>query len=87
LHRSEIQPSTVVVGDAEAAQQPHVTLVFTVPASSITHVEQALDGVAEERPRCVDRSRGRQSGQPVGERTLQQRLGATGDQMVQQRLD
>jgi K+/H+ antiporter YhaU regulatory subunit KhtT len=76
-----------VAGDAEAAQQPHVTLVLAVPACSITQVEQALDGVAEERPRRVNRRSGGQSGQPVGERTLQQRLGATGDQMVQQRLD
>jgi hypothetical protein len=76
-----------MTGDAEAAQQPHVTLVLAVPACSITHVEQALDGVAEERPRRVHRCRGRQSGQPVGQGTLQQRLGATGDQMVQQRLD
>ena len=38
-----------MAGDAEAAQQPHVPLVLAVPACSITQVEQALDGVAEER--------------------------------------
>ena len=38
-----------MAGDSEAAQQPHVTLVFAVPACPVTQVEQAVDRVAQKR--------------------------------------